>query len=167
MTVELTDLQPDDVERIWPWLIEHLRWHLRTWSEALDLGWDDQAIDARMRAGRLVEGEWVQVCTAAEDDASLVRVARVDGVVVGLVVADRRHDRYLGLDLGVLSWIYVDPAHRGTGVGTALMDEATGWMAREGLRASEVFLAASNEAAVRRYRAHGYRVVDHRMFRGG
>lgn len=167
MALSLTSLEPDDVEQIWPWLVEHLKWHLRCWSDALDLGWDDEAIDVRMRAGRLVEGEWVQVCTAAEDDSALVRVARVDGEAVGLVVADRRHDRYLGLDLGVLSWIYVSPAHRRAGVGTALMDEAMGWMEREGLRASEVFVTAANEAAISRYRAQGYRVVDHRMFRGG
>lgn len=170
MTVETTrhlrygPLDDDDVVHVWPWLQTHLRWHLRHWSDHVGLGWSDDDIERRFTEGRLIHQEWTQIRTNADADDGFVEVVRNEtDLPVGLVFAEARHDRYLGQQIGVLSWIFVRDEYRGTGVGEALMDHAMAWMRDRGLAGAEVFVTAGNVGAVRRYLKDGYRVVDHRM----
>jgi GNAT superfamily N-acetyltransferase len=164
MTVRYGPLAEGDVESVWPWLLTHLRWHLRHWSDRVGLDWTDDDIERRFTEGRLIHQEWTQIYTNASADDGFVEVARgSDGRLLGLVFAEARHDRYLGQRIGVLSWLFVDSAHRGTGIGEALMAHAMDWMRERGLAGAEVFVTAGNEAAVRRYLEDGFTVVDHRM----
>lgn len=56
----------------------------------------------------------------------------VDGPLSGIVFAEKRQEPYMGIDIGVLSWIYVDPAVRGQGVSHRLMKAAHAWMDEQG-----------------------------------
>lgn len=71
--------------------------------------------------------------------------------------------RYLGWPVGVLSWLCVEPARRGEGHASTLIEQARAWMDRRGARGREVFVTAANEGALAVYLRHGYRIVDHRM----
>ena len=105
--------------------------------------------------------DW-QELIGADSDRQWVRVAG-ERRAQGIVFAQKRQDRYMGFEVGALSWIYVDEATRGQGVSTALMTAAGDWMTAQGVRGREVFVTAQNTAAVRLYERHGYQVVDHRM----
>jgi len=166
VAVTCTPLRDGDVRTVWPWLEDHLRWHLQAWGRAVGRTWTEAALDAHIRDRRLVEAEWSQIHARADEPDVRVRVARADQAVVGLAFSQIRTDRYLGARLGVLSWLFVAPQHRGQGVGEVLMDDALGWMREEGVVGAEVFVTAENRAALGRYRAHGLTVVDHRMLVG-
>lgn len=165
-SVSLTPLSADDAAAFWPWLRDQAHWHVAHWAERTHLGWDEADVTARVRDGRLVEKEWVELLAAAESDTALVRVLRVDGVARGGVYCEIRTDRYLGLPMGVLSWLHVDPSMRGRGLSEPLVAAALGWFARRGVPVAEVNVTAVNEAAVRAYARSGFEIVDHRMLVG-
>jgi GNAT superfamily N-acetyltransferase len=160
-SVELSILTRDDANVMWPWLREHLQSHLRWWSGAHGLAWDKATVEQRIDARRLVHREWAELESGAQD--GLVRVARRDGQAVGVVYAELRHDRYLGMDIGVLSWIYVVPEARGSGLSRTLIDAAYAWMISQGVVSMELYVTAPNAVAVRFYERAGLQIVDHRM----
>lgn len=114
--------------------------HVATWREAYSHllpadYFSDAYVDGRHRMWRKVLGE--------RRDDMIVRVAEVDGAIVGFAWAgpgmglhgeDPPRDRSLYA-------IYVLASHYGTGVGQALLDEALGtgpamlWVAKENPRA--------------------------------
>lgn len=160
----LTPLHVDDAEIVWGWLREQLVWHIGEWARACDLGWEAADIDARIRDGRLLEKEWTELLTASEAEDSLVRLARdLSGRPLGAIYATTRPDPYLGLPVGVLSWLHVDPAARGQGLARPLIQAALDWYAERGLPLAEVYVTAVNAAAVRAYTRGGFEIVDHRM----
>jgi len=86
-----------------------------------------------------------------------VLVARLDGDVVGFVMFgpdtsgfDRARDR------GVVRNVYVVPAARGEGIGTALMDAAEVRLGDEGFDEVVLEAMADNDDARRFYRERGY-----------
>lgn len=162
----LTSLRPAQDEadvRVWlrAYLCEHLRW----WSGSTGPVWDDEAIEAHMVSHDLVGQDWQEIVKASTSARCFVGVLRdvEGGPPLGLVWAELGRDRVLKIKLGVLSWIYVAPEARGQGHAGLLLHAAEGWMRDQQVAAREVFVTAANEAAVRLYAAHGYRVVDHRM----
>lgn len=90
-------------------------------------------------------------------------VATKGATVLGVVMANLRTDRYLGIELGVLSWIYVAEAARGQGVANILMEAADHWMHEKGVEGREVFVTEANHTAIRLYERFGYQVTDSRM----
>ncbi|MGV9295630.1 GNAT family N-acetyltransferase [Amycolatopsis sp. NPDC003676] len=58
--------------------------------------------------------------------------------------------------VGVLESMRVDPAHRGTGVGTALADEFFAWARESGANQVSVTAYAANESALSFYRGRGF-----------
>ncbi len=108
----------------------------------------------------LVEKNWHNLLEASLS-GQFVQV--VDEPLSGIVFAEKRQEPYMGFDIGVLSWIYVDPAARGQGVSRRLMEAAHAWMDEQGVRGRQVFVTATNEAAVKLYQRYGYSVVDYRM----
>lgn len=152
-----------DKPAVYAWLRAYLRWHLAVWSNAVGLGWDEAAIDEHLDAFDLVEREWQELVRAAEAEDRLVAVARESARPVGILYAEEREERYLRVPMGVISWIFVEPVSRGTGVSRMLMAAAAEWMRERGLSATEVFVTADNPAAVQLYKRFGYRVIDHRM----
>ena len=82
-------------------------------------------------------------------------VACVDGELVGFVGWRERRE---WSESGYLSWLYVDPAHHGRGIGGRMLTEA---MAALGEQAWTL-VKAGNEPAVDLYRKHGMQVVKSR-----
>ncbi|HEX7240580.1 MAG TPA: GNAT family N-acetyltransferase [Longimicrobiaceae bacterium] len=99
------------------------------------------------------------------DPAHRALLAEADGVVVGFAGvfsgyayhADEPYARVLAL--------VVDPAHRGGGVGAALMAEAEAWARERGAAAVHLTAATHREGAHRFYRRMGYRETGTRFYR--
>jgi len=166
VSTELTELRVDDADVFWPWLREHLSWHVEHWARACHLGWDQADVAARIREGRLIEKEWTELLGAAGGDDTRVRVLRDDGVALGAIYAEIRTDPFLGLPMGVLSWLHVDAAGRGRGLSEPLIQDVLHWFATRGVPVAQVYVTAANEAAVRAYARGGFEVIDHRMLVG-
>lgn len=100
---------------------------------------------------------------AAED--RIDRVAVDDGTLLGYVSAEiqepppviRRGDT-LHVDE-----LYVRPAHRREGVGTALLDEAETWGENQGCARATLSVNRPNEGAQSLYRERGFGIALHRM----
>ncbi|MFK7927584.1 MAG: GNAT family N-acetyltransferase [Myxococcota bacterium] len=166
MAVPLDHLRSDDVAHVWPWLQEHLRWHLEHWSSRTGLNWDAEQIERRISEGRLVQREWSALLGASAAPDALVRVLRRGEAPLGIVHAEERPDRYLGLNVGVLSYLHVAESARGQGHSAPLVRAAVDWFAERGVKTAEVFVTAANEAAVRAYVGGGFSIIDHRMLLG-
>ncbi len=157
MTAEVAvrNLEVGDEAVVKAWLRPYLEQHLTWWTAAYDTSPRYHLID-------LVNREWDDLLTENRMNKSLVRIA--DGIEpLGIVYASLRKDRYMGISLGVLSWLYVVEAARGTGVSSLLMDAADSWMAAQGAEGREVFVTTENAAAVKLYERFEYRAVDARM----
>ncbi|WP_254763533.1 GNAT family N-acetyltransferase [Natrinema marinum] len=84
-------------------------------------------------------------------------VARLEGELVGFAsISIERGSLELDATRGLLSNIYVEPAVRGRGIGTALLEAAEESLADKGADTMVLEVMADNEAARRFYRRHGY-----------
>lgn len=147
-------LREEDAPTVQAWLRTYLAEHLAWWQQVYGASPESELSD-------LVKRDW-QELIEADPTRQWVRVVG-ETEPRGLAFAEKRQDRYMGFEIGVLSWIYVDPGARGQGVSTALMAAANEWMTAQGVRGREVFVTVQNVAAVRLYERHGYQVFDHRM----
>jgi ribosomal protein S18 acetylase RimI-like enzyme len=100
---------------------------------------------------------------AQRGGSSAVLVARADGAIAGSVMT--------GFD-GHRGWVYylaVAPAHRGHGLGRALMAAAEQWLRERGAPKIQLMVRADNDAALGFYAALGMErqevVVLGRFFR--
>lgn len=82
-----------------------------------------------------------------------VSVATVDGDVVGFV-----HAIWTDAEGDVLR-LYVDPDHRGEGIGSALLERTVDRLFDEGVDAVAAMVLADNEPGKEFYRAHGFERV--------
>ncbi len=163
-TLRVSRLQGRDESAVRDWLEVFLREHLAWWTAAIGERWSEARVAEHITARDPVATEWRGLLRAGDDPDSFVRVARTaDGRAVGIVHACVRDDAYLGLPMGVLQWVFVDPAGRGQGTARLLMDACDAWMAWRDVAGREVFVTSDNAGAVRLYERHGYRVIDHRM----
>lgn len=93
-------------------------------------------------------------------------VARVEGSIVGFVsYSVERGSLELDTTRGLLSNIYVEPAYRGRGVGTALLEAAETALHERGATVVVLEVMAANEAARRFYERHGYDTYRIAMYR--
>lgn len=84
-------------------------------------------------------------------------VARDQKTVVGFAsVTVERGSLALDCTRGLLSNLYVDPAYRGRGIGTALLEAAETELRDRGVDVCTLEAMAGNEAARRFYRRAGY-----------
>jgi GNAT superfamily N-acetyltransferase len=148
------------------WLRIYLEEHAAWWLEGRGLAGEVDPAEIVARRG-LVTRDWTEFATAArgDDDDRLVEVAQVGGAPAGMVAAVIRPDHQLGLRGGVLQWLFVDPAHRGTGLAGLLVARATAWFDARDVQGAELFVTAANAGAVRVYERAGFAPVDHRLFR--
>ena len=164
--MSIRPLQTGDESQVWQWLAAYLAEHQGWWAQAY--GREPSA-----DLSELVEGDWHELEQSSHSNKHLVAVLELDGLdgrgqAAGIVRAGLRADRFQGFQIGVLQWIYVDPARRGQGVADELMRHALAWMDVQQVSGKEVFVTALNPAAVALYRRHGFEVADYRMLaRGG
>ncbi|RZH67417.1 GNAT family N-acetyltransferase [Natrinema altunense] len=84
-------------------------------------------------------------------------VARLEGSIVGFAtVSVERGSLELDETRGMLSNIYVEPAYRNRGIGTALLEAAEASLADRGVDTMLLEVMADNESARRFYRRTGY-----------
>lgn len=161
--IVLTTLRASDEGDVRSWLQRFLRHHNSTWADALALGWSAGEVDAQQVAIDLVERHWQALWRAAHDERQIVVAARLDGRLLGCVWACCERHAYLGIRVGVLSWIYVAPWGRRHGVGKALIDAVREWMRMRRIVSLQVSVLANNQAAIRLYRSAGLEIADVRM----
>lgn len=84
-------------------------------------------------------------------------VAREHGDVVGFVMFTIERGEYdQDVERGIVQNLYVDPDHRNQGTGAALLEAAESHLTERGADRIALNVMASNEAARRFYRRHGY-----------
>ncbi len=98
---------------------------------------------------------WRRWVGGSPDGTSQMMVATVDGSYVGMAVGavhKRSGDAHLFA-------MWVDPAHRGSGVASALVDRVTDWARRKGHSDLTLHVAADNGAAIGLYERCGFRIT--------
>ncbi|WP_222919169.1 GNAT family N-acetyltransferase [Natrinema sp. SYSU A 869] len=84
-------------------------------------------------------------------------VARLDGAIIGFAsVSIERGTLELDTTRGLLSNIYVEPAYRNRGIGTALLEAAEDSLVQRGADTMLLEVMADNESAQQFYRRKGY-----------
>lgn len=114
---------------------------------------DDDASEPVLRdrlANRILDGGVV----VAEDAGDIVGIATYYQTSDGLVRVDA---------VGVVEYLYVSPAHRGAGIGTALLDRVEVQLAGRGVEVVELEVLAENEEAMAFYQERGYHPHRHRV----
>jgi GNAT superfamily N-acetyltransferase len=100
------------------------------------------------------------------DSRRRVVVGAVDDVIVGLAVG--RVDPVGEASLGVVDALYVDPAHRGGGVGHALLDTLMEWFGESGCRSVDATALPGDRETKSFFEAAGFKarlVTMHRSLR--
>lgn len=84
------------------------------------------------------------------------------GMLLGVVCATRFFERSRMRTIRIWG-LYVDPAHRGGGIGSALMQAALGWSRRQPMAVEALGHASlGNRRALRMIRRHGFVRMDDR-----
>ncbi|OVE86451.1 GNAT family N-acetyltransferase [Natronolimnobius baerhuensis] len=103
---------------------------------------------------------------AAHQFTDSLLVARLEGNLVGFASFSLEQGALeLETTRGMLSNLYVDPAYRGRGIGTALLEAVEAEVADRGADVLRLEVMAANEDARRFYRNHGYDAVRMTMDR--
>jgi ribosomal protein S18 acetylase RimI-like enzyme len=113
---------------------------------------------ARRYASRLIEQR--------DDPYTRTFVAQVDGRVVGYVlgaVVDLHADLFEQADSGFIADIFVDPGYRRHGIGRRLVEAINAWFQVQGVRYTELQVAAANGAGIAFWESVGGQPVMVRM----
>ena len=119
-----------------------------------------QALDAAaaMRGGATLRGtataESLLARWTEEDDAAQLFVGEYEGALVGLAAVSAGAAGEGGR--GLIECCYVEPAARGVGVGTALMEAAVSWCAARGLTEVDALALPGDRPTKQRLEAAGF-----------
>jgi [ribosomal protein S18]-alanine N-acetyltransferase len=123
------------------------------WCSNIPLPYDDRASTLEALR-RNFEG-------FAQNRTDLVTVALIDGQIVGWGARNNRHDPgNLSSDVHHISDLWVDPAHQGQGIGSALLKAMTQEIARWHYTTATIDAAQSNLKALRFYARHGFQELE-------
>ena len=127
--------------------------------------WVDLARDQRSYGSHLLGPEnraVIRETVVQRIVADNLLVARRDGAVVGFVMFTVEHGRYeQDVTPGLVENLYVEPAARRDGVGSALLRAAEERLVADGATVLRLEAMAENESARQFYAAHGY--TPHRL----
>lgn len=96
------------------------------------------------------------------DSDSLLLVVELEGELIGSGYAQKRnskschsheHHCYIG-------FVYLEPAHRGKGVGRGILERLKEWGVKRGLQHFHLDVYAENESAIRAYDCAGFKKVS-------
>jgi ribosomal protein S18 acetylase RimI-like enzyme len=146
----------DDVCSLWLALHEHHRGvaaHLGSLAplRTPDDAWPDRCADMTT---------WL-----AEPESVLLLARDADDALVGFALVRVRGPETLldaGERVGEIESIAVDPAQRGGGVGTVLLEASHQWLAKRGVTHVGLVVVAANEGARRLYERWGMRATHMR-----
>ncbi|MFC4246167.1 GNAT family N-acetyltransferase [Natribaculum luteum] len=128
--------------------------------ETLTDYWVDLAREQRQHDSHVLPDanrETIGETLAAHQVGGGLLVARVDGDVVGFASFSLERGTFaLDATRGLLSNLYVRPAYRGRGIGTALLEATEEELAQRGADVVTLEAMAKNDAARRFYRRNGY-----------
>lgn len=106
-----------------------------------------------------------------DEGRALLHIARVDGRCGGYaftVLHDGSDDTFpMGAGYAELYTLAVLPEHRGSGIGTSLLDAVDAVLEQRGIPHLTVAVMACNEAAIRLYRRRGLLAGELVMYRAG
>ncbi len=131
------------------------RAHAAAWQAAYT-GIMPEAVLVNVTAQRRTR-MWERVIATAREEGEHIAVAEVDGEPVGFAWTSACRDEGSPPELGELQAINLDPAHWGTGVGSALLEAAHDALARAGFSAAILWVLPGNARARRFYAARGWR----------
>ncbi|MDS0284202.1 GNAT family N-acetyltransferase [Haloarcula onubensis] len=127
--------------------------------------WVDLARDQRSYGSHLLGPEnrtVIRETVVQRIVAGNLLVARRDGRVVGFVMFTVEHGRYeQDVTPGLVENLFVQPAARREGVGSALLGAAEDRLVDDGATVVQLEAMSDNEAAREFYAAHGY--TPHRL----
>ena len=123
----------------------------------VELAADQRSYRSHLRADE--NREQIREAIARHVVTDGVRVARRDGDIVGFVMFDlERGDFEQDEVRGVVRNLYVEPAHRGSGIGSRLLETAEAALVEAGATRISLEAMARNERARQFYERHGYAV---------
>jgi len=152
----LRPLKPEDESLIKDWLESYLQQHLAWWQAAFE-------IEAVYSLDALIEKDWQGLIKQSHDAKAFVEVFEDERGLLGIVEAQIQKDFAFDIQVGVLAWIFVSENVRGQGLADILMKAALGWMKQNNAQGKIVNVTAQNEAAVKLYKKHGFKLMDYRM----
>ena len=111
-------------------------------------------------AADLAEALFSNVKSAGTGPAAYAHVAELDGQVVGFALWFLNYSTWLGRHGIYLEDLYVKPAARGSGVGTALLRQLARLCVERGYGRLEWWVLDWNSPAIDFYKAHGAIPMD-------
>lgn len=102
---------------------------------------------------------WTQTAESPPEGLSL-RVAELDGEVVGWSAISTGHEVGAGPEWGELRGYYVHPGRWGRGAGRALMQDALSALRGRGCSWGYLWVLRGNERAIRIYEHFGWRLTE-------
>jgi GNAT superfamily N-acetyltransferase len=108
----------------------------------------------------LLTSEQLRAALFVPSPALFGHVAEVDGTVVGCALWFLNFSTWRGVHGLYLEDLYVQPAHRGAGIGRALLARLAGVCAERGLARLEWAVLDWNESSIGFYRALGAVLMD-------
>lgn len=141
MSLAIRRVEPDDVRSV-VGLVHELADYERAASECA------------------LTGEDLRAALFCESPALFGHVAAVDGEVVGCALWFLNFSTWRGVHGIYLEDLYVQPAHRGNGVGRALLASLAGECVRRGYARLEWAVLDWNDPAIRFYRSLGAQPLD-------
>ena len=135
------------------------------WCEFQDYHADLDPLFRRAEAGRESFREWV--CKPLEAEDGLLLVAEEEGRVVAYLLAGEvsRPGIFAERRAGMVYDLALTAAHRGGGIGTALVESALKWFSGRGLTLLQCGVATANEGARAFWRRHGFRPLHEMLVR--
>lgn len=116
---------------------------------------DAFAVSLADTLAQTAEGWTAWATRNASGDASIMYVAEDAGTWIGM--AGGMRDTSGSEEVAYLISMWVDPAHRGRGLGRRLVERVVGWAGDRGLRRIELWVTAHNTAAIALYARCGFR----------
>lgn len=136
----IRDVKREDADRVGQLWLELVNYH-RQLSDLMPIPATEGAQRYASRIRWSVDDSHVQTYVAEEN-------GQVIGYVYGTVV-DLLPEMFIDERAGIVGDIYVSAAHRGKGVGTALMQAMKDWFKLREVSHYEWYVAAMNETGIR------------------